>query len=167
MDPRIALLLISYTLEQLGIDYFVTGAVAAAAYGEPRATMDLDLVVRVSEAQAVRLCGSLPSYGFHSSDEAARWAARARCGQFSLAHTGTGLKVDFIVDEGSAFDESRFARVRRIERMPATNSLFASPEDVILSKLIDREGRSWQHISDIRGILRVSGPQLDFAYLDR
>ncbi len=33
--------------EALGIPYFVTGSMATIAYGEPRLTNDIDLVVRL------------------------------------------------------------------------------------------------------------------------
>ena len=45
-------------------------------------------------------------------------------------------------------------------------SVFASPEGVILKKLeYYREGGSDKHLRDIAGILRISGDQVDFAYI--
>ena len=41
------------------------------------------------------------------------------------------------------------------------------PEDVILYKLIYyREGASERHLRDVAGILRVSGSDVDLAYID-
>ncbi len=34
-------------VENTGFDYFVTGAVAAILYGEPRLTHDIDLVINI------------------------------------------------------------------------------------------------------------------------
>jgi hypothetical protein len=43
---------------------------------------------------------------------------------------------------------------------------FASPEDVILKKLVYyREGGSEKHLRDIAGVLKVQGAQLDREYL--
>lgn len=35
-------------LENHGIEYFVTGSTASIVYGEPRLTLDIDLVVHLS-----------------------------------------------------------------------------------------------------------------------
>ena len=42
-------------LERLKIPYLITGSVAAMAYGEPRLTNDIDVVVDLDEARAVSL----------------------------------------------------------------------------------------------------------------
>lgn len=36
------------TLERLGLEYFITGSVAATYYGEPRFTNDIDVVVKLT-----------------------------------------------------------------------------------------------------------------------
>ncbi len=42
------------------------------------------------------------------------------------------------------------------------------PEAVILTKLrVHQDSGSTRHLDDIGGILRVSGPELDLAYVDR
>jgi hypothetical protein len=44
----------------------------------------------------------------------------------------------------------------------------ASPEDVIIGKMLYyREGGSEKHLRDITGILKVSGDQVDRAYVAR
>ena len=35
-------------LERLGLEYMITGSVASMAYGEPRLTVDIDLVLELS-----------------------------------------------------------------------------------------------------------------------
>jgi len=47
-------------------------------------------------------------------------------------------------------------------------AVFAKPEDVILKKLeYYRLGESDKHLRDIAGVLRVSGDQIDIAYIER
>jgi hypothetical protein len=40
------------TLEQLGIEYMVTGSIASSMQGEPRSTHDIDIVVDLSQSKA-------------------------------------------------------------------------------------------------------------------
>jgi hypothetical protein len=50
-------------LSAAGVDFLVVGAHARAAYGEPRATKDLDIWVRPSEENAKRVWAALARYG--------------------------------------------------------------------------------------------------------
>ncbi len=168
MEPPEVLLLAIGALERLRIEYFVTGSIASSSYGDPRATMDADVVVRLSEWQARNLCEAFPEEGFYISPEAAAAAARAGQGQFNLIHAESSFKIDFMVAGEDQLSESRFARARQRKLEAGATAAFASPEDVILSKLqFYREGGSDKHISDIRGILRVSGADLDRDYIER
>ena len=66
----------------------------------------------------------------------------------------------------SAFDRSRLNRGKRIATTDDAFALFASPEDVILKKLIyDREGRSEKHLRDIAGVLKVQAERIDRHYI--
>lgn len=47
-DPSEIARLLHPILETLGIPYYITGAVAATAYGDPRTTRDLDLVIELN-----------------------------------------------------------------------------------------------------------------------
>lgn len=55
-DPLEIALLFTKTLEELDVVYAIVGSVASSAYGEPRATMDVDLLVDLAEADARPLC---------------------------------------------------------------------------------------------------------------
>ena len=48
-DQEAALVLIAETLEALQIPYVVIGGMANAIWGEPRATLDIDITVWVNE----------------------------------------------------------------------------------------------------------------------
>ncbi|MEO8383054.1 MAG: hypothetical protein ABI779_25580 [Acidobacteriota bacterium] len=50
-------------LSDAGADFMVVGAHARAAYGEPRATKDLDIWVRPSAENARRVWAALESFG--------------------------------------------------------------------------------------------------------
>lgn len=152
-------------LEGLELPYLITGSTATILYGEARLTNDIDVVVRLNADDAKSLCAVFPSPEFYVSEESALRAV-ARCGQFNVIHPASGMKVDVIVAGVSAFEASRFARRRRLRPADDLEAYFASPEDVILKKLVFyREGGSSKHLRDIAGVLRVGGDELDLDYV--
>jgi hypothetical protein len=152
--------------ERLGLRYLVTGSLATVFYGEPRFTNDIDIVVDLPATHVAELCAAFPSPEFYVSPESALQAV-ARKGQFNVIHPSSGLKLDLIVPADTAFNRSRIARARSLYPAPDYVASFSSPEDVILMKLdFHRKGGSDKHLRDIAGVLRISGEQLDRAYLD-
>jgi len=154
-------------LEAMGIEYVIWGGVAAITYGEPRFTRDMDVLVRLHYDQVDTLARVLEEDGYYVSVEAIRDAVD-RHFYFNVIHMETGIKVDFLVAERDpihvwAFEHCRvknFDEFRQASYMP--------PESVILTKLrAHQDSGSTRHLDDIEGILRVSGPELDLAYVDR
>ncbi len=167
MDPSELLTRLSQTLEELHIPYLVTGSMATIAYGEPRFTNDIDVVLRLVDAQVDSFCAAFPSDEFYVSPDAVKDAV-SRNGQFNILHPSTGLKIDVIVADRSDFNDSRFSRARRLHVERDREVTFASPEDVIIKKLaFFQEGGSEKHLSDIRGVLVVMGEQLDRVYIEK
>jgi hypothetical protein len=153
------------TLEKLGIPYLLTGSLATSAYGEPRFTHDIDVVVRLTLAQVPDFCASFPATDFYCSQTAAEHAVRERF-QFNILHPASGQKVDVIVASDSEFDCSRLGRGLRVPAGPDFEATFSAPEDVIIKKLeYFREGGSEKHLRDIVGVLKVQGRRIDHAYL--
>lgn len=167
MEQDELLRVVTRILEAQGLRYLVTGSMATIYYGEPRFTADIDVVVDLPGQNVPDLCRAFPSPEFYVSEESAERAVRHRS-QFNVVHPKSGLKVDLMVSDHSAFDRSRFERVRRLRPEEDYEASFASPEDVILKKMeYFREGGSDKHLRDIDGILRVSGKGLDSEYIDR
>ncbi len=153
-------------LERVRLPYLVTGSVATVFYGEPRFTNDIDIVVDLPLPRVDELCQAFPAGQFYVDPESARAAVRRR-GQFNVIHPASGLKIDVVVAPRDEFDRSRFERARRVHPAPDYDAAFASPEDVILKKMVFfREGGSDKHLRDIAGVLRVSGDRLDRSYID-
>lgn len=76
-------------MEEVGIPYVLTGSLASAYYGQPRATRDLDFVITVSDVEIEELLSRLDEEGYYVSREAARQARRRR-GQFNAADPASG-----------------------------------------------------------------------------
>ena len=68
----------------------------------------------------------------------------------------------------SSFNQSRFARARRVRAGDDWEAWCASPEDAILKKMeFHRAGGSDKHLRDVAGVLRTSGDEIDRDYIDR
>jgi len=167
MGPSELLEHVVAVFERLGIPYLVTGSIAAMAYGEPRLTNDIDIVAGITEKHIPGLLAAFPAEDYYLYAEAVRDAI-LRPGQFNIIHPASGLKIDVIIRRNTAFDRSRFGRVRRIHPAENFQADFAAPEDVIIKKMeYYREGGSEKHLRDITGILLTTGADVDRLYIER
>jgi hypothetical protein len=165
MEQYELLLFVVACLDKLKIRYFVTGALASIAYGEPMLTNDIDVVVDMSLSQNDAFISCFSEEEFYFDVHSMRTAVNRRS-QFNIIHPESGLKVDVIIAKKDDFDQSRFARIKKLLVSETKTADFASPEDVIIKKLLYyKEGRSEKHIRDIAGMLKISSELIDRAYI--
>lgn len=158
--------IVGRVFESLQVPYFVTGSVASSYYGIMRTTQDVDVVADLRQGQVRDFCAHFPVSDWYISEPAAFEASR-NGGMFNILHHESGLKVDVIVPVRSAYEESRFSRVRSVETPCGGKVQFSSSEDVILKKLeFYREGGSQKHLRDIAAMVRTNTPPIDFDYLE-
>ena len=156
--------------EKIGIVYHIGGSLASSAFCIPRATLDADIVADIKSEQVSEIEALLKGE-FYISTEMIQNAIRYQS-SFNLIHLETLFKVDIFILKHRPFDIQAFARrvQKTVSEDISQKLFFATPEDVILHKLEwYKEGgkvsdRQW---SDIIGILRVQGSQLDIPYLDQ
>ena len=132
-------------------------------YGEPRLTHDVDLIVFLRSEHATKLSEAYPASEFYvpPPDAIAIEIARERRGHFNVIHPDSGLKADFYTAGRDELHAWAFRHAKRYSISESSISL-APPEYVIVRKLeYYREGGSEKHLRDIRGMLAVSGDQLD------
>lgn len=152
-------------LERLGVPYMVVGSLASAAYGEPRMTQDVDVLVDLKTTHVAGLCQAFATDEFFLSEQAALEAIRHK-GQFNIIHSTSGNKIDVLAVPAGAWGRTEMARRRKMYILPNLEGYCARPEDVILGKMgYYRDGGSEKHLRDITGILKVSGPQIDRDYV--
>jgi hypothetical protein len=158
---------IAVLLDDLAIPYAVGGSVASSLFGEPRATADIDVAIRVDVVSGERLLGRARG-DFYIPMSAAREAIRM--GQsFNLLSTDQTFKIDFFVLGDGLLDRRQLERRVQV-RIPGTGRALwvTSAEDQVLRKLDWYRGggsvsdRQWR---DVVGILLVQGAALDMAYL--
>ncbi len=165
MEPSDLLHYFAGVLDRLGVPYFVTGSMATIAYGEPRFTNDLDVVVDLKMAQADAFCKAFPAPGYYLSRESVVDAIRQQF-QFNILHLDSGLKIDVFIPSNNEFERSRMSRCVRVPDSGDSSAWFASREDVILKKLVYyQEGGSEKHLRDIVGVMKISDDRIDRAYI--
>jgi len=167
MEQSDLLRFVCETFERLGIKYLITGSQATIVYGEPRFTNDIDVVASLNSVNLDAFVQSFPADEYYLSATAAREAIDC-AGTFNVLHPASGLKIDVIIPRHSPYEVGRFERARAIQVEPDFAAMFSSPEDVIIKKLeFFNIGGSDKHLRDIAGVLRVSGDQLDHAFIEK
>ena len=142
---------VTAVLDHLRIRYHLTGGIATVAYGEPRMTQDVDLVLDRDRVLAVEdeFLGALARAGFHFSEPTARQAI-ASSHMFQLLDVDQVIKLDLYV---RCLIPGELDRSVRTEVFPGVVLPIASRADAALSKLIWIRHGSHRSRRDLRGIL--------------
>src|SRR5947207_12928403 len=113
IDPRTLLVKIAAVLDELNIQYLITGGMAVAVWGRPRSTADIDAVIQLSDIQVdplIQMLLTLSSAGYVDAD-VARDAIK-RHSEFNFLDPLTGMKVDFWVPARGSQNAELFQRRR-------------------------------------------------------
>jgi hypothetical protein len=157
--------LVVAALERTGVPYTIGGSLASSFSGEPRASIDADILVDMTAAQVASFLDALGDQ-FYVDADALRRAIENKSST-NLIHFESSIKVDLFV-AGSLLDARQLERRRRVEVGPNHRWFIHSPEDILLQKLLwYRQGgevsdRQWR---DAIAILIVQDARLDRAYL--
>lgn len=164
-DPLAIARVVGAILDRLEIRYVIGGSVASSVWGEPRTTVDIDLMIDGSAEGVAGLVNALENT-FYVDREAAL-EAHGRRGSFNAIHFDSSMKVGFFMSERNEIANTQLERRRALEISGAT-LYFYTPEDLVVRKMMwfrsggEQSERQWR---DILGILRTSAQRLDQAYL--
>jgi hypothetical protein len=107
-DVAAAVVPVLQALEQLGVPHYIGGSVASSVIGEPRATLDVDVVAALETSHVdpfVEILGD----AYFADAPAIKQAIRQRS-SFNLIHFGTFLKVDVFALKAREYDAMAMSR---------------------------------------------------------
>jgi predicted nucleotidyltransferase len=156
-DLHVIVAEIARALTQAHIQSMVIGGVANAVWGNPRATIDVDLTIACAPEEYPRVLAALGSFVAKLPPNLEEHLAN---GVLPFIHR-SGIQVDLILSRHPYAQQALDRAVTvRIENVPVK---FCTPEDLILHKIIsDRE----KDRSDVADLLRRRRETLDLSYLE-
>ena len=155
-------------LERLDIAYMVVGGFAAIFYGQPRLTIDVDIVVDMKLRHIKPFVAAFSIRDCYVSEESIRDSLQRRY-PFNVIQPKTGAKVDLVPLPRDPFTRAAFGRRQRLVYDEAGHSgMFITPEDIIVAKLVaHRETGSDKHLLDAQGVLVILWGELDLNLIRR
>jgi hypothetical protein len=159
-------------VEAARVKYMIGGSVGLLAWGEPRTTRDIDLVVNLPLEQVYALSQEL-----NQRDMLVPWEIILDLLQQSegdlpinAIHLYTGFKAElFLLRPGDNFRAAALARRLVVDIGPPVGNVYVqSPEDLIIYKLrYFQISEQPKHLRDIQSILVALRDELEYSYIDQ
>lgn len=150
-------------LEDVGVPYALGGSIASIAYGEPRATLDIDVIASLDAENLAAFCARFPPEDFYLDADAAAEAVREGA-QFNIIHPASGMKIDVFSESKDEVAKSQIERSRRLPALPGLTAAFSAAEELIVKKMQYYQlGGSDKHLRDVRAMLDISGADIDLG----
>lgn len=151
-------LALAAVFEERAIPYALGGALAYGIWGIPRATVDVDVNVFVSEAGLPNVCAAMRSLGIDIEDDVALVSSRAH-GIFSATYGR--FRVDVFTPSTPFSDEARRTAVAR--DIEGQRVHFLSAEALAVFKLLFFRRKDIADLERLVGVRR----QLDALFVRR
>lgn len=151
-------------LTRCNIPYMVAGSVAANSYMTPRATNDVDIVIKITEGDIDKLIAAFEEDFYINSREAIQDSLK-RHYPFNVIYLATAAKVDLVPLKPDSFAQTEFNR-RHLIMIRDENAWFVTPEDYIISKLRTYiTTKSDFQLTDLQNVVGLQMDNLDWSYV--
>lgn len=151
--------------DALGIPYVLVGSFASNIYSIPRATKDVDFVLRAEPGQFSQLMATLgPDF---VRDPQIQFETVTGTKKILVEEKESGFEIEFFELSSEPHDQERFARRRRLEVF-GREAWVLTPEDVLVTKInwIHRAGRK-KDVPDVENVIAIQRDSLDWAYIEK
>lgn len=167
VDPE--LLRFPLCIEAVDVPCMIVGSVASMAFGEPRSTLDIDLVIAARPEDAERLISAFdPGRYYLPPVEVIRRELMRSEGTFNIIDGETSLKADIYGMGNDALNRYGFAHRIAISIDNLGDVYVAPPTCVIVGKLrYFSMSRQDKHLRDIRGMLALDTTGMDLPMIDQ
>ena len=154
--------IVARRLNEAEIPYMISGSIAANYYTVPRMTRDIDIVIELQEYDVDKFVGLFEKDFYLNRETVTNEVSRR--GMFNLIHNRHIVKIDFIINKSSAYQQAAFLRRKQvlIDQCPMW---FVSAEDLVISKLLwAKESHSEMQMKDVANLIETVD-NLDSAYI--
>jgi hypothetical protein len=167
-EPVEVTLKVTAVFELLSVPYLIGGSLASTLHGMVRTTQNADIIAEMRLEHLNPFVSALQDE-FHV-DAAMIAESIQRNSSFNIIHRDSMFKVDVFIPPARPFLSSELARAQRQTFIfeKEVSAKFASPEDVILSKLEwyrmggEVSERQWR---DVLGVLKTRAGEIDLDYM--
>ncbi len=145
--------------------YMVTGSLACIVRGEPRVTVDVDLVIQLARGDIDAFLSFFPEDRFYCPPrEVIENEIVSTKGQFNIIDNETGMKADIFICNND-FLHTWGMKNRKTISLVGFDVCVAPSEYVIIRKLeYFKEGGSSKHLRDIYGLVKIDDT-IDMVWL--
>ena len=147
-------------LTAINIPYAIIGGLAVQYWGEPRLTVDVDMVVVIPNGEEEAFCRSAIEKFTPRISNAVEFAVQNR---ILLLHAPNGCPFDISFGL-SGYEDDMLKRIVSYEIVPGQQVFLCSAEDLIIHKAIAGRPRD---IDDMKGIVLRQKDNMDMSYLNQ
>ena len=155
--------IVTQRLGEAGINYMISGSIAANYYTIPRMTRDIDVVIELKEGDIDKFVGLFEGDFYLNKDTVTGEVSRQ--GMFNLIYNRYVFKIDFIIKKSSAYQQGAFSRRKQV-LIEQSLIWIISAEDLIISKLMwAKDSHSEIQLRDVGNMIGTVR-NLDLKYIE-